>query len=86
MFHSIAGGTGSGLGSALFESIKERYAKTILATVSIFPNTEEMSDVVVQPYNSILSIKRMQEFVDLSVPLCAYLISSSLSITPLSTS
>lgn len=68
MFHSIAGGTGSGLGSALFESIKERYAKTILATVSVFPNTEEMSDVVVQPYNSILSIKRMQEFVDISVP------------------
>lgn len=36
--HSIAGGTGSGLGSFLLESLNERFPKKLIQTYSVFPN------------------------------------------------
>jgi tubulin gamma len=65
--HSIAGGTGSGLGSLLLEHLNDRYPKKLLNTFSVFPNTEEVSDVVVQPYNSVLSMSRLTEYADSTV-------------------
>lgn len=62
--HSIAGGTGSGFGSMLLEEIKNEFPKNYLQTYSIFPNNEESSDVVVQPYNSILTIDRLTKYAD----------------------
>ncbi|TPX35140.1 hypothetical protein SmJEL517_g02387 [Synchytrium microbalum] len=59
LLHSIAGGTGSGLGSYLLETLNDRYPKKLVQTYSVFPNNEETSDVVVQPYNSLLSLKRL---------------------------
>ncbi|KND04112.1 tubulin gamma chain [Spizellomyces punctatus DAOM BR117] len=59
LLHSIAGGTGSGLGSYLLETLNDRYPKKLIQTYSVFPNSQETSDVVVQPYNSILSLKRL---------------------------
>ncbi|KAI8855306.1 Tubulin/FtsZ, GTPase domain-containing protein [Chytridium lagenaria] len=59
LLHSIAGGTGSGLGSWLLEYLGDRYPKKLVQTYSVFPNNEETSDVVVQPYNSLLSLKRL---------------------------
>ncbi len=67
--HSIAGGTGSGLGSLLLEKLADHYPKKLLNTFSVFPNTEEVSDVVVQPYNSILSMSRLTEHADSTVLL-----------------
>ena len=49
--HLIAGGTGSGLGSYVLETINEHFPKKILQTYSVFPSA---GDVVVQPYNSIV--------------------------------
>nr|BAN64643.1 tubulin gamma chain [Babesia bovis] len=58
--HSISGGTGSGMGSYLLESLNEKYPKRLIQTYSVFPHlTTETSDVVVQPYNSILTLKRL---------------------------
>jgi tubulin gamma len=54
--HSIAGGTGSGMGSFLLEQLNDHYPKKLIQTYSVFPNE---SDVVVQPYNSILTLKRL---------------------------
>jgi tubulin gamma len=101
--HSIAGGTGSGLGSYLMERLRDRYPKQVLQAYSIFPNqsyglgsaerhvdTKEhgsgggyptglsapdvdhdgadanalLSDVVVQPYNSLLTLRRLVECAD----------------------
>jgi tubulin gamma len=62
--HSIAGGTGSGLGSFLLEALNDRYPKKLIQTYSVFPNNNETSDVVVQPYNSLLSLKRLTENAD----------------------
>eukprot|EP00767_Chilomastix_cuspidata_P007430 gnl/Chilomastix_cuspidata/811.p1 GENE.gnl/Chilomastix_cuspidata/811~~gnl/Chilomastix_cuspidata/811.p1 ORF type:complete len:450 (+),score=198.09 gnl/Chilomastix_cuspidata/811:1277-2626(+) len=57
--HSIAGGTGSGLGSFLLERLNDRYPKKLLQTYSVFPNIADGSDIVVQPYNSVLTVKRL---------------------------
>lgn len=56
--HSIAGGTGSGLGSYILEKLTDRFPKKLIQTYSVFPN-QVSSDVVVQPYNSMLTLKRL---------------------------
>lgn len=56
--HSTAGGTGSGLGSYVLDHLSDRYPKKLIQTYSVFPNQDEVSDVVVQPYNTMLTLKR----------------------------
>ena len=82
--HSIAGGTGSGMGSYLLEQLNDRFPKKLIQTYSVFPNQASAgpagdasvigddlgsSDVVVQPYNSILSLKRLALNADCVVVL-----------------
>ncbi|KAJ7557718.1 hypothetical protein O6H91_04G006700 [Diphasiastrum complanatum] len=67
--HSIAGGTGSGMGSYLLEALNDRYSKKLVQTYSVFPNQMETSDVVVQPYNSLLTLKRLTLNADCVVVL-----------------
>merc|ERR1712060_228011 len=68
--HSIAGGTGSGTGSYMLENINERYPKKLIQTYSVFPLlSTETSDVVVQPYNSVLTLKRLTLNADCVVVL-----------------
>eukprot|EP00906_Rhabdomonas_costata_P012985 RCo018659 len=71
MIHSIAGGTGSGMGSYLLERLQDRYPKKLVQTYSVFPNQSEKdaSDVVVQPYNSLLTLKRLTLNADCVVVL-----------------
>lgn len=45
--HSIAGGTGSGMGSNILEQLTDRFPKKLIQTYSVFPNQDEISDVVV---------------------------------------
>ena len=61
MLHSIAGGTGSGLGSYLLERLNDRFPKKLIQTYSVFPDE---GDVVVQPYNSLLSMRRLTQNAD----------------------
>jgi len=67
--HSIAGGTGSGMGSYLLEMLADKYGRKLIQTYSIFPNQSESSDVVVQPYNSLLTLKRLALHADAVVVL-----------------
>jgi tubulin gamma len=68
--HSIAGGTGSGMGSYLLERLVDHFPKKIVQTYSVFPNWDQgQSDVVVQPYNSILTLKRLTLNADCVVVL-----------------
>lgn len=67
--HSIAGGTGSGLGSFLLESLNDRFPKKIIQTYSVFPSHDQVSDVVVQPYNSLLTLKRLSLNADCTIVL-----------------
>ena len=43
--------------------------RVLAALQSVFPNTQETADVVVQPYNSILSLKRLTLNADAVVVL-----------------
>jgi tubulin gamma len=63
LLHSIAGGTGSGLGSFMLERLNDRFPKKLIQTYSVFPNTQE-GDIVVQPYNSLLSMRRLTQNAD----------------------
>lgn len=67
LMHSIAGGTGSGLGSFLLERLNDKFPKKLIQTYSVFPNTT--ADVVVQPYNSLLAMKRLANHADSVVVL-----------------
>ncbi len=64
--HSTAGGTGSGFGSYLLERLNDHYPKKIIQTYSVFP---DINDVVVQPYNCLLSLKRLAQNADSVVVL-----------------
>ena len=70
MCHSIAGGTGSGMGSYLLEALNDHFPKKLVQTYSVFPNwAQNQSDVVVQPYNSVLTLKRLTLNADAVVVL-----------------
>lgn len=65
LFHSVAGGTGSGVGSFLLELLNDRYGrKKMISTFLIFPSNDKTSDVVVQPYNTVLTLKRLIDHSD----------------------
>jgi len=63
LLHSIAGGTGSGLGSFMLERLNDRFPKKLIQTYSVFPDMQE-GDIVVQPYNSLLSMRRLTQNAD----------------------
>lgn len=65
ILHSVAGGTGSGLGSNLLEALSDRYSKKLITTYSVFPS--DQSENVVQPYNTILTLQRLEEQADVTV-------------------
>jgi len=67
MLHSVAGGTGSGMGSFILEQLHDRFPKKLIQTYSVFP--AKISTVVVEPYNAILTLKRLIENVDSVVVL-----------------
>lgn len=58
-----------GMGSYLLETLNDRYSKKLVQTYSVFPNQNEISDVVVQPYNSLLTLKRLTLNADCVVVL-----------------
>lgn len=66
--HSIGGGTGSGLGSRLISSLREEYFDRIMCTYSIIPSTVT-SDIVIEPYNSVLAFEHILENPDLTMIL-----------------
>jgi len=64
IFHSIVGGTGSGFGSLSLEIIRDEFPGKFIKCSSVIPNQFEISDVVVQPYNSILTMRWLSLYSD----------------------
>lgn len=64
--HSIGGGCGGGMGTLLLQRIKEEYSDRINITFSVYPSPK-VSDVVVEPYNAVLSIHLMLDYSDETV-------------------
>jgi len=63
--HSLGGGTGSGMGTLLIYKIKEEYPDRMLSTYSVFPSPK-VSEVVVEPYNAVLSTNQLVENSDMT--------------------
>ncbi|KAK3921749.1 Tubulin beta-1 chain [Frankliniella fusca] len=63
MTHSLGGGTGSGMGTLLLAKVREEYPDRVLNTFSIVPSPM-VSDTVVEPYNSVLSVHQLVENTD----------------------
>jgi len=63
IFHSLGGGTGSGMGTLLLLKIKDTYPDRISTTFSIYPSPK-VSDTVVEPYNAILSTHQLIRYAD----------------------
>jgi len=63
LFHSLGGGTGSGMGTLLLLKIRDAYPDRITSTYSIFPSPK-VSDTVVEPYNAVLSSHQLLENSD----------------------
>ncbi len=65
LFHSLGGGTGSGLGTLILNKLKREYPEQVCVTFSVAPSPK-VSDVVVEPYNAVLSFHQLIENADLS--------------------
>jgi len=68
MFHSVGGGTGSGLGTLLLERLSVDYGKKSKFGFTVFPSPEVATSVV-EPYNSVLSTHFLLEHTDISIIL-----------------
>ncbi len=65
LFHSLGGGTGSGLGTLILRKLKDLYPKQLCVTFSVAPSAK-VSDVAVEPYNAVLSLHQLIENSDLT--------------------
>ena len=68
LFNSVGGGTGSGFGSLLLERLSADYGKKPKLGFTIYPSPQ-LSNAIVEPYNSVLSTHSLLEHLDVSVLL-----------------
>jgi len=68
IFHSFGGGTGSGFGSLIMESLAAEFGKKSKLEFSIYPSPKTVTSVV-EPYNSVLTTHTTLDYVD-----CAFLV------------
>eukprot|EP01062_Namystynia_karyoxenos_P029087 TRINITY_DN2191_c0_g1_i15.p1 TRINITY_DN2191_c0_g1~~TRINITY_DN2191_c0_g1_i15.p1 ORF type:complete len:445 (+),score=156.95 TRINITY_DN2191_c0_g1_i15:84-1418(+) len=61
--HSLGGGTGAGMGTLLISKLREEYPDRMMLTFSVVPSPK-VSDVVVEPYNAVLSVRQLVESAD----------------------
>ncbi|GMF25534.1 unnamed protein product [Phytophthora fragariaefolia] len=63
VMHSLGGGTGSGLGCRVLESMRDTYPKAYIATASVAPSWTR-GDSPLQNYNAVLTLACLQEVAD----------------------
>jgi tubulin beta len=68
MTHSLGCGTGSGLGNLLIQKIREEYPDRMMTAFSVVPSPK-VSNVIVEPYNTTLSLHQLIENTDQTVIL-----------------
>mmetsp|Transcript_20879 Transcript_20879/g.38735 ORF Transcript_20879/g.38735 Transcript_20879/m.38735 type:complete len:447 (+) Transcript_20879:78-1418(+) len=64
-FCSVGGGTGSGLGSLLLEKLSVEFPKKAKLGFTVYPSPQ-ISPVIVEPYNSVLSSHYLLEHTDVA--------------------
>eukprot|EP00026_Physarum_polycephalum_P004996 Phypoly_transcript_05022.p1 GENE.Phypoly_transcript_05022~~Phypoly_transcript_05022.p1 ORF type:complete len:472 (-),score=101.14 Phypoly_transcript_05022:555-1970(-) len=67
IIHALGGGTGSGLGAKILDSISEEYYDKVRITFSLFPNSSFGYTSVVEPYNAVLALQHLIDIGSSSV-------------------
>lgn len=63
VLQSTGGGTGSGLGSLIIETIKERHPEFPVLSCAILPSPQ-VSSVVTEPYNTVFALNTLRRVAD----------------------
>ncbi|NNE90788.1 MAG: tubulin beta chain [Verrucomicrobiales bacterium] len=63
IIHSLGGGTGSGLGCLMIETLKTKYPEIPLMSCAILPSPQ-VSSVVTEPYNSVMALSYLKKYCD----------------------
>jgi len=63
VLHAIGGGTGSGFGALLIESIKEAYPEFPVLSCAVLPSPQ-VSSVVTEPYNTVFALNALRRTAD----------------------
>uniref|UniRef100_K7ME18 Tubulin beta chain n=1 Tax=Glycine max TaxID=3847 RepID=K7ME18_SOYBN len=63
IFHSLGGGTGSGMGTLLISKIREEYPDRMMLTFLVFLSPK-VSNTVVESYNATLSIHQLVDITN----------------------
>ncbi|CAD8196611.1 unnamed protein product [Paramecium pentaurelia] len=70
IYHSLAGGFGSGFTCKLLQMLNEETAKTTKLTVSIIPSdkpNQQFTQPIVEPYNTLLTLPTLAEMSDFNI-------------------
>ncbi|RNA01755.1 tubulin epsilon chain, partial [Brachionus plicatilis] len=67
VMHSMGGGTGSGLGTAVLRTVADDYPEVHRFVVAVYPSIDD--DVITSPYNCVLAMKQLTDFADCVMPL-----------------
>nr|XP_024369266.1 tubulin alpha-4 chain-like isoform X2 [Physcomitrium patens] len=66
--YAVGDGAGSGLGSLLLERLSVDYGKKLKLRMTVYPNPD-VSNVIAEPYNSVLSTHSLLENTEVAVML-----------------
>ncbi|XP_002128990.2 tubulin epsilon chain [Ciona intestinalis] len=67
ILHSMGGGTGSGLGTAILSILEDNFPEVHRFVTAVYPSKDD--DVITSPYNSVLAMKELTEKADCVMPI-----------------
>lgn len=67
LLHSMGGGTGSGLGTAVLEILYDEFPEIHRFVTAVYPSAYD--DVVTSPYNTVLANSILTEYADCVIPI-----------------
>jgi tubulin epsilon len=62
IFHSLGGGTGSGVGTKILTLLQNEYPNVFKFVVSVFPSADD--DVITSPYNCVFALNELTSKAD----------------------
>ncbi|XP_033099898.1 tubulin epsilon chain-like [Anneissia japonica] len=66
LFHSLGGGTGSGVGTSILLLLQDNYPDIYRFVTAVYPSADD--DVVTSPYNAVLAMHQLTEHADCVLP------------------
>ncbi|XP_071964180.1 tubulin epsilon chain-like [Antedon mediterranea] len=66
LFHSMGGGTGSGVGTSILSMLQDNYPDIYRFVTAVYPSADD--DVVTSPYNAVLAMNQLTEHADCVLP------------------